>query len=285
MPGPSSRQARATSRQHVQERRPAPGCGRREVGAAVERLERRRQPHAHRPAAAAGGGLHEGHVDAVDVGPLLAIDLDADELAVQHLRGGRVVERLVRHDVAPVAGGVADRQEDRHARGRAPPRTPPRPRDTSRPDWRRAAPGTGSLRAPVGSWSRSYAARADGCGTLPRRSVGDGPAAGTTGRDSGRAGLRPRRSRGGALGARRRRRHRAPGRTDPGTHLLEPRRPVGGCRSCGQRRARRRHRRGDDSRRLCRRSHPAAPRDGRSGPRRGRGWQAGGGASTTGRRC
>ena len=98
----------------VEQRRPPPGRGRRKVGAAVERLERRRQPDAHRPAAAAGGRLHEGHVDAIDVGPLLAIDLDADEVAVEDGGGRVVLERLVGHHMAPVARRVADRQEDRH---------------------------------------------------------------------------------------------------------------------------------------------------------------------------
>ena len=39
-------------------------------------LQIRRQPHAHRPAARAGRRLHERHVHAIDVRPLLAIDLD-----------------------------------------------------------------------------------------------------------------------------------------------------------------------------------------------------------------
>src|SRR5262249_38583112 len=54
----------------------APARGRRKVGAAVERLQVRRQPDAHRPSAAAGRRLHEGHVDAIDVGTLFTIDLD-----------------------------------------------------------------------------------------------------------------------------------------------------------------------------------------------------------------
>ena len=37
-----------------------------------------REPDGHGPAAAAGGGLDEGHVDAVDVGALFAVDLDGD---------------------------------------------------------------------------------------------------------------------------------------------------------------------------------------------------------------
>ncbi len=99
--------------QDLDETGPSPAGRRWKVGAPEERLELRRQPHAHRPAAGAGRGLDERHVDAIDVGPLLAVDLDRNEFAVQD--GGHliVLERLVGHDVAPVAGGIADRQEDR----------------------------------------------------------------------------------------------------------------------------------------------------------------------------
>ena len=61
----------------------------REIGAAEERLQIGREPDRHRPAAAAGGGLHEGHVDAVDVGALFAVDFDGDEVSVQELRRSR----------------------------------------------------------------------------------------------------------------------------------------------------------------------------------------------------
>ena len=94
---------------------------RREVGAAVERLAVGRQEHGHRPAAVPGSELDDGvHVDGVEVGPLLAVDLDVHEQPVHQLRGLGVLERLVRHHVAPVAGGVADREQDR-------PVLPPRP--------------------------------------------------------------------------------------------------------------------------------------------------------------
>src|SRR3546814_15442414 len=50
-----------------------------------------------------------------DVRALLAVDLDVDEQPV-HLAGDvGVLERLVRHHVAPVAGGVAHRQQHRLA--------------------------------------------------------------------------------------------------------------------------------------------------------------------------
>ena len=64
----------------LDEARSSPSCRRREVGAAVERLEGRRQPDAHRPPAGSGRGLDERHVDAVDVRALLAIDLDRHEV-------------------------------------------------------------------------------------------------------------------------------------------------------------------------------------------------------------
>ena len=83
-----------------------------EVGAAEERPPVGRQEDAHGPAAAPGHGLHGVHVDAVEVGALLAVDLDGDEVLVEVGGGGLVLERLALHDVAPVAGGVADGQED-----------------------------------------------------------------------------------------------------------------------------------------------------------------------------
>ena len=57
-----------------------------------------------------------------------------------------VLERLALHHVAPVAGRVADRQEDRLVLGPGPARTPPAPTGTSRPGCGRAGAGRG--------WSR-----------------------------------------------------------------------------------------------------------------------------------
>ena len=54
-------------------------------------------------------------VDLVEVGALLAVHLDVDEELVHELRGRLVLERFVRHDVAPMARGIADRQQDRLA--------------------------------------------------------------------------------------------------------------------------------------------------------------------------
>ena len=105
--------------EHGGERRGARAVVGREVGAAVEGPAVRGQEDAHRPAARTGDGLDRLHVDGVDVGSLLAVDLDAHEGGVEPVGDGRVLERLVGHDVAPVAGRVADGQEDRPVRSRA----------------------------------------------------------------------------------------------------------------------------------------------------------------------
>ena len=85
----------------------------REVGAGEEGLPIRRQPHRHRPSPATGHRLDRFHVDRVDVGPLLAVDLDVDEETVHLRRRLLVLERLVGHHVAPVAGRIADAEKDR----------------------------------------------------------------------------------------------------------------------------------------------------------------------------
>ena len=92
----------------------------REVRAAVERRAVGRQEDRHRPAALPGHRLDGAHVDRVEVGPLLAVDLDRHEALVEQPRRRLVLERLALHDVAPVARGVADRQEDRPVEGPRP---------------------------------------------------------------------------------------------------------------------------------------------------------------------
>ena len=53
------------------------------------------------------------HVEGVEIRAFLAVDLDVDEALVHQRRRLLVLERLVRHHVAPVAGGVADAQQNR----------------------------------------------------------------------------------------------------------------------------------------------------------------------------
>ena len=111
---PAGGPRRRHAREHLREGRHPVHPARREVGAAEERLSRRRREDGHRPPARARHRLRRRHVDGVDVGPLLPVHLDAHEVLV-HERGRRgVLERLVRHDVAPVAGGVPDGDQHRH---------------------------------------------------------------------------------------------------------------------------------------------------------------------------
>ncbi len=100
--------------QQLPERRHAGHRRGRVVGPAVERFAVRGKEAGHRPAALPGHRLGGLHVDRVDVRPLLAVHLDVHEVLVHHPGGLRVLERFVRHDVAPVAGRVADRQQHRH---------------------------------------------------------------------------------------------------------------------------------------------------------------------------
>ena len=53
-----------------------------------------------------------GHVDFVQVGPLFAVHLDGDEVAVQKFRHVLLLEAFMLHDVTPVTGGVTDAEED-----------------------------------------------------------------------------------------------------------------------------------------------------------------------------
>ena len=98
-------------------RRRRPACRNatnlRKVSAAPDRFAVGREEHGQRPAALLAEMMQRRHVDLIDVGPLLAIDFDVDEQLIHHRRGVVVLEALVRHHVAPVAGRIADREQDR----------------------------------------------------------------------------------------------------------------------------------------------------------------------------
>ncbi len=102
---------------HLRNEREKPGPSEailfRDVRRCEERLLVRRHQNVERPSAAAGQHLRNRHVDAVDVRPLLPIDFDRDERRIHHLADQRIGERLLLHHVTPVAGRVADREEDR----------------------------------------------------------------------------------------------------------------------------------------------------------------------------
>ena len=107
LPGPVHAQ------QHSRKTRHAPGIRGRKIGSTIEGLEAGREKHRHRPAAVAGHRLDRVHVDLVQVGTLLAVNFDVDEVLVHHRGDVGVLEAFSLHHMAPVAGRVADRQEDR----------------------------------------------------------------------------------------------------------------------------------------------------------------------------
>ena len=49
----------------------------------------------------------------VNIRTFFAIDLDVDEAGIHHRRDGFVFETFMRHHVAPVTGGITDREQDR----------------------------------------------------------------------------------------------------------------------------------------------------------------------------
>ena len=100
--------------EQIGERRQAVARLVRKIGTAEERRAVGCQEHRQWPAAGPTVQHLVGQlVDVVEIGPLLAIDLDVHEIVVHQIGGGAVLEGLVGHDVAPVAGRVADRKEDR----------------------------------------------------------------------------------------------------------------------------------------------------------------------------
>ena len=99
--------------QHVLEAGAAEAGLQREVGAAPEGLGIGREEHGERPSALLAHERERALVNGVEVGALFPVHLDVDEEAVHQPRRLFVLEALVGHDMAPVAGGIADREQDR----------------------------------------------------------------------------------------------------------------------------------------------------------------------------
>ena len=84
------------------------------ISTAEKRRAVRREEHGERPPARPlGEHLVRELIDLIEIRTFLAVHFDVDEQAIHHLGHRRVLEGLVRHHVAPVAGGVPDREEDR----------------------------------------------------------------------------------------------------------------------------------------------------------------------------
>ena len=78
----------------------------REIGAAPEWFAVRRENHGQRPAALLSHRRQGGHIELIDIRAFFAVDLDVHIETVHQSRYVGVLEAFVRHDVAPMAGGV-----------------------------------------------------------------------------------------------------------------------------------------------------------------------------------
>ena len=100
------------------------------IGAAVERPALRCEKDGHRPTAVPRHRGDGTHIYTVQIRPLLTIHLDIDKMLVHQQSRFIVFEGLVGHHVAPVAGRIADAQQDglvfrfRQAQGSLPPWMP-----------------------------------------------------------------------------------------------------------------------------------------------------------------
>jgi len=97
---------------HMLETRLAVPADLGKIGAAPEGRAIRCQEHGKGPAPMRAQSMDGIHVDLVDIRPLFTVDLDIDEMLVHQLSRERILKALVRHDMAPVAGGIANREED-----------------------------------------------------------------------------------------------------------------------------------------------------------------------------
>src|SRR6185437_14018034 len=84
-----------------------------EIGAPIKGAGIGGQKDIERPAAAARDRLHRIHVNMIQIGTLLPVDLDVDEMLV-HVPGSlRVFETFPLHDMAPMTRGIPDAHQDR----------------------------------------------------------------------------------------------------------------------------------------------------------------------------
>jgi hypothetical protein len=56
--------------------------------------------------------MQRRHVDLIDIRAFLAVDFDVHKQIVHHARSRVVLETFMRHDVTPVAGRIAHREQN-----------------------------------------------------------------------------------------------------------------------------------------------------------------------------
>ena len=82
------------------------------IGSSPERMAVRSEKHGQWPAPLLSHHSQSLHVVPIDVRPFLAIHLDVDEMGVHESGCFGIIEAFIRHDMAPVAGGIAHGKEN-----------------------------------------------------------------------------------------------------------------------------------------------------------------------------
>src|SRR5439155_18973941 len=86
---------------------------RRKIRATVEGLLLRREEHRQWPTSLARQHLHNVLVNVVEIRTFFTVHLDAHKVLIHHGRDALVLEGLMFHDMAPVARGVANGEQER----------------------------------------------------------------------------------------------------------------------------------------------------------------------------
>jgi len=84
----------------------------REVSPRMERNVVWSQKDGHRPSATSGNHLNRIHIDFIEIRSHFAVYFDIDEPLIHDLGDRLILKRLLLHHMAPVAGGVANAEED-----------------------------------------------------------------------------------------------------------------------------------------------------------------------------
>ena len=96
-------------------RAPEPGA-RRDVGSALKRLAGRGAEHGEWPATLFAHQGKRGLIDRIEIGPLFPVHLDVDEQPVHHRSRLGVLKTFMGHHMAPMAGRITNREQDRFLR-------------------------------------------------------------------------------------------------------------------------------------------------------------------------
>src|SRR5262249_53706147 len=100
-------------RQYAWESRTAIAIFRRKICTTVEGVLLWREEHRQRPATLARQHLYDVLINVVEVRTLFAVHFDAHKVLIHEGRDALVLKGLVFHDMAPVARGVANGEQQR----------------------------------------------------------------------------------------------------------------------------------------------------------------------------